>query len=492
MARRAAGRFIGWFRPVRGDDRGRGGQSLQEQLYGAIRRAVLGGELAPGERLPSSRALAADLGLGRNTVIVAMERLVAEGYLESRRGAGLFVTTDLPPELAAGSGPAASSRAEPVLSRRSGRFAPLHAEGEQAAARPFATGSLALDEFPLDLWRRLAGQTLRREGRQLLAYGPAQGLPALRRMLAGYLAETRGVVCSPDTIVVVSGAQQALDLIGRLLLDPGDAVAVEDPGYVGAREALAGIGARLQPVAVDAQGFDPAVLARLQPAPKLVMLTPSHQFPLGMTLPLSRRLALLAEARARNLWIVEDDYDCEFRYSGPPLQALQGLDGGERVLYVGTFSKVLFPGLRLGYVVLPAPLVEGFLRLKATADGFAPPAAQATLAAFIAEGHLVQHVRRMRVLYRRRRAALLQALQQHAADLVEICASEAGLHLAVTFRDGRDDRLAAAAARAAGLSVSPLSRYAIARPASGLVLGFAGFPETELVAAVQRLASVLR
>jgi GntR family transcriptional regulator/MocR family aminotransferase len=490
MARRAAGRFIGWFRPARGA----GDPSLQEQLYAAIRKAVLAGEWSPGEQLPSSRTLAAELGLGRNTVVAASERLVAEGYLETRRGAGLFVAADLPFE---GIGDGGGRAAEPVLSRRSDRFARLHAEGEsfpgQFPAKPFATGPLALDEFPLDLWRRLTAQTLRGAGAaRLLGNGPAQGLPELRQMLSGYLTNSRGVACTPETIVIVSGAQQALDLIGRLLLDPGDAVAVEDPGYVGLREALAGVGARLHPVPVDAQGFDPAALARLQPAPKLVMLTPSHQFPLGMTLPLARRLALLAEARARGLWIVEDDYDCEFRYGGPPLQALQGLDGGERVLYVGTFSKVLFPGLRLGYVVLPPALVEGFLRLKATADGFAPPASQAVLARFIAEGHLAQHVRRMRVLYRRRRTALLEALQREAADLFEIGASEAGLHLAVRFRDGRDDRAAAETARAAGLSVMPLSRYAIARPVSGLVLGFAAFQEDELAAAVQRLVKTLR
>ncbi len=490
MARRAAGRFIGWFRPVRGAN----DPSLQEQLYAAIRQAVLGGECSPGERLASSRTLAADLGLGRNTVMAALERLVAEGYLESRRGAGLFVAADLPSE---GIGESHANPASPVLSRRSDRFARLHAEGEsfpgQFPARPFATGPLALDEFPLDLWRRLTAQALRGAGAaRLLASGPAQGLPELRQNLSGYLTNSRGVACTPERIVIVSGAQQALDLIGRLLLDPGDAVAVEDPGYVGLREALAGVGAKLHPVPVDAQGFDPAALARLQPAPKLVMVTPSHQFPLGMTLPLSRRLALLAEARARNLWIVEDDYDCEFRYGGPPLQALQGLDGGERVLYVGTFSKVLFPGLRLGYVVLPPALVDGFLRLKATADGFAPPATQAVLARFIAEGHLAQHVRRMRVLYRKRRAALLDALQREAADLFEIGATDAGLHLAVRFRDGRDDRAAVEAVRAAGLSAMPLSRYAIARPVSGLVLGFAAFPEAELTQAVQRLVKALR
>ena len=490
MARRAAGRFIGWFRPVRGP----GDPSLQEQFYAAIRKAVLTREWSSGERLPSSRTLAAELGLGRNTIMAAVERLVAEGYLESRRGAGLFVAADLPSD---GIGDGSPRTTRPVLSRRSDRFARPHAEGEsfpgQFPARPFATGPLALDEFPLDLWRRLTAQTLRgRDSLRLLANGPAQGLPELRENLSGYLTNSRGVACTPETIVIVSGAQQALDLIGRLLLDPGDAVAVEDPGYVGLREALTGVGARLHPVPVDAQGFDPAALARLQPAPKLVMLTPSHQFPLGMTLPLARRLALLAEARARSLWIVEDDYDCEFRYGGPPLQALQGLDGGERVLYVGTFSKVLFPGLRLGYVVLPPALVEGFLRLKATADGFAPPATQAVLARFIAEGHLAQHVRRMRVLYRKRRTALQEALQREAADLFDLAATEAGLHLAVRFRDGRDDRAAAEAVRAAGLSVMPLSRYAIARPVSGLVLGFAAFPETELQAAVQRLVKALR
>lgn len=482
MPRRAAGRFVGWFRPARST-----GQSLQDQLFGAIQQAVQRGELAPGERLPSSRTLAADLDLGRNTVIAAMERLVAEGYLESRRGAGLFVAADLPAE---GFRPAPAT-VQPGLSRRAGRFAGIHAEGEGSARQPLRPGQPALGEFPLDLWRRLSVQVLRRGGAALLGSGPAQGLLALRQALARYLAETRGVVCTPETIIIVSGAQQALDMIGRVLLDPGDAVALEDPGYIGAREALAGTGARLVPVPLDEQGFDPARLSSLDPAPKLAMLTPSHQFPLGMTLPLGRRLALLAEARARGIWIVEDDYDCEYRYDGPPLQALQGLDGGDRVLYVGTFSKVLFPGLRLGYVVLPPRLVEGFLRAKGTADGFAAPWPQATLAAFITEGHLAQHVRRMRVLYRKRRQALLAALYRHAGAIFTIRASDAGLHVVVQFRDGRDDRAAAAAVQAAGLPVAPLSRYSLGQPFSGLLLGFADSSEAELDAAVQRLVSAL-
>lgn len=484
MARRAAGRFVGWFRPVRNTGSG----TLQDQLYTAIRRAVLGGELAAGERLPSSRALASDLGLGRNTVVAAVERLTAEGYLTSRRGAGLFVAADLPVEDLR---PPADSR-PPILSRRSAAAPDLHAEREPALLRPFALGTASLDAFPLELWRRLAVQTLRRRPGDLLGYGDPRGLPALRQALATYLADSRGVVCSPETVMIVSGAQQALDLIARLLLDPGDVAAVEDPGYAGARDALASAGARLVPVAVDNQGFDPAILAGLSPAPKLAMLTPSHQFPLGMTLPASRRLALLAEARSRGIWIVEDDYDCEYRYGGPPLQALQGLDGGERVLYVGTFSKVLFPGLRLGYVVLPEPLVDGFLRLKTAADGFAPGWPQAILAEFIAQGYLAQHIRRMRVLYRRRRSALLTAIERHAGDLLVPRLSEAGLHLTVEFRDGRDDKAASRAIQEAGLTAAPLSRYAVARGLSGLLLGFAAFPEAELEAAVQRLVSVLR
>jgi GntR family transcriptional regulator/MocR family aminotransferase len=484
MARRPAGRFIAWFHP----DRGGNPAGLQEQLYGAIRRAVLAGELGPGERLPSSRALAVDLGLARNTVVAAIDRLVAEGYLESRRGAGVFIASDLPPE-----GNPQRQAHSPGLSRRAGAFPAVHAEGVlKTAPSLLAFGQPALDLFPIELWRRLSAQVLRRQPEAALGPGDARGLPELRVALARYLAETRGVVCTPETVVIVSGAQQALDLIGRLLLDPGDTAAVEDPGYIGAREALAGVGARLLPVPVDDQGFDPAAITAAPTTPKLAMLTPSHQFPLGMTLPLARRLALLNDARERGFWIVEDDYDCEFRYGSPPIQALQGLDGGSRVLYVGTFSKALFPGLRLGYVVLPPALVGDFLKLKATADGYAPGWSQAVLAAFIAGGHMAQHVRRMRTLYRRRRLALLEALDRHAGGPLRPRRSEAGLHLVAEFVDGRDDRMAAEKAVAAGIGAVPLSRYAIARQLSGLLLGFAATREEQIDRAVQRLVAALR
>ncbi|HEX6957396.1 MAG TPA: PLP-dependent aminotransferase family protein [Ferrovibrio sp.] len=461
---------------------------MQQQLHQAVQRAVLSRELLPGERLPSSRALASDLGVSRNTVVAAIERLVLEGYLEVRRGAGVFVATDIVPDVVR---PEAAP--SPGLSDRAGGFAGLHAEGEfGVTARASSLGLPALDEFPIELWRKLAQQALRRRPKLVLGPGDPQGLPELRAALARYLSDTRGVVCTAQTIVIVSGAQQALDLIGRLLLDPGDTVAVEDPGYLGVRQALAGTGARLAPVAVDDQGFDPAALLGLKIVPKLAVLTPSHQFPLGMTLPLARRLALLKIARDSGIWIVEDDYDCEYRYSGPPLQALQGLDGGSRVLYVGTFSKVLYPGFRLGYVVLPPDLVEGFVRIKAVADGYAPNWPQAILTAFLAEGHMAQHVRRMRTLYRQRRTALLAALDHHAAGLLRPRRSEAGLHLVAEFADGRDDLAAAKAAAGAGLGIAPLSKYAMTRRLSGLLLGFAATPAPEMDAAAQRLVAALR
>lgn len=498
MARRAAGRFIGWFRPLRGEDQ----PPLQEQLYRAIRAGVLEGRLRPGERLPSSRALAEDLGLSRNTVTGACDRLVAEGYLAARPASGLFVAEDMPESLGArvDHGRAAGS---PVagFSRRGQR---LIGAGSREAALPagriFAIGVPALDEFPLEVWRRLTNRRLRRSERGLLAHCDPQGLPALRQALADYLREARGLRCGPEQILVVSGAQQALDLVGRVLLDPGDLVALEDPGYAGIRQAMLAVGARLAPLPVDAQGLDPALLPRLAAGAKLVAVTPSHQFPLGGTMPLPRRLALLAQAREQDFLILEDDYDCEYRYAGPPLPALQGLEqataesggGNGRVIHVGTFSKVLFPGLRLGYLALPPALLDGFRRVKAIADGHNAALPQAVLADFIAEGHLAQHARRMRKLYRQRQQALLAALRQHCGAILDVQPAEAGLHLVARFKDGRDDRAAVAACEAAGLAPAPLSRYCIDRAMSGLLLSYAAWTPDALAEAARKLAAVLR
>lgn len=490
MARRAAGHFIGWFRP----QRGAGGPPLQLQLYAAIRAGVLDGRLGPGQRLPSSRALAEELGLSRNTVLGAYDRLVAEGYLAVRPASGVYVADDVPADLGqaarAVSGPAGfSDRGHRLIAAAPDRAAP-------ATARPFAVGLPALVDFPLETWRRLTNRRLRRPETGLMAGGDPQGLPSLCQALASYLTEARGLTCTADQLLVVSGAQQALDLVGRVLLDPGDLAVVEDPGYAGAREALAAVGARLEAVPVDAQGLDPEQVAGLKAAPKLIAVTPSHQFPLGGTMPLARRLGLLAVARERGSMIVEDDYDCEYRYGGPPLPALQGLDDtagpdGGRVIYVGTFSKVLFPGLRIGYLVLPPRLVAGFVRAKTTADGHGALLPQAVLADFIAEGHLAQHVRRMRKLYRERQQALLGALQRHCPGL-RVGPAEAGLHLVAEFTDQRDDKAIALAAAAQGLTVAPLSRYAIRRQLSGLLLGYAAFPPAELERAAQLLGKLLK
>ncbi len=497
MARRAAGHFIGWFRPLRGEDQ----PSLQEQLYRAIRAGVLDGRLRPAERLPSSRALAEDLGLSRNTVTGAYDRLVAEGYLAARPASGLFVAEDMPESLGRSVDHGRRDRAS-SFSRRGQRLigAGSNREAEAPAGRIFAIGLPALDEFPLEAWRRITNRRLRRSERDLLAHGDPQGLLELRQALADYLREARGLRCGPEQILVVSGAQQALDLVGRVLLDPGDLAALEDPGYVGIRQAMLAVGARLAPVPVDAQGLDPALLPKLAKGAKLVAVTPSHQFPLGGTLPLPRRLALLAQARAEDFLILEDDYDCEYRYAGPPLPALQGLEqataeaGGDngRVIHVGTFSKVLFPGLRLGYLVLPPALLDGFRRVKAIADGHNSALPQAVLADFISEGHLAQHARRMRKLYRQRQQALLAALQESCGDILSVQPAEAGLHLVAHFKDGRDDSLAAAACQAAGLAPSPLSRYCIQRKMSGLLLSYAAWPPEELTAAAGRLAAALR
>ena len=505
MARRAAGRFIGWFRPLRGDAQ----PPLQEQLYRAIRAGVLEGRLRPGERLPSSRALAEDLGLSRNTVTGACDRLVAEGYLAARPASGLFVAEDMPESLGGqvdhGAAASFSRRGQRLIGAGGQRL--IGGDGavgsDPQAGRVFAIGVPALDEFPLETWRRITNRRLRRSERGLLAHGDPQGLLDLRLALADYLREARGLRCGPEHILVVSGAQQALDLVGRVLLDPGDLAALEDPGYAGIRQALLAVGARLAPVPVDAQGLDPALLPKLAAGAKLVAVTPSHQFPLGGTMPLPRRLALLAQARERDFMILEDDYDCEFRYAGPPLPALQGLEqatgdagrdgGGEngRVIHVGTFSKVLFPGLRLGYLVLPPALLDGFRRVKAIADGHGASLPQAVLADFIAEGHLAQHARRMRKLYRQRQQALLAALQESCGDSLTVGPAEAGLHLVAQFRDGRDDRAAAEACEAAGLAPSPLSRYCIEHKMSGLLLSYAAWPPEALAAAARKLAKIL-
>ncbi len=443
MAKRRAVVTIG----ALGLDRGVG-VPLHRQLYEGLREAILSGRLRPGARLPSTRALAADLGASRNTVLAAFGQLLAEGYVEGRVGAGTTVASTLPetllrahPEARAAERPGR----RPRLSRRGALLVGTRAALARGAvaARPFRPGLPGLELFPFDLWTRLVARRWRRVPRQLLDYGDPAGYAPLRDAIAAYLREARAVRCEAGQVIVVTGAQQAVDLAARVLLDPGDTAWVEDPGYPGARGALVAAGIRLAPVPVDGEGLDVGRGARQAPHARLVYVTPSHQYPLGVTMSLHRRLALLEWASRSGAWILEDDYDSEYRYGGRPLAALQGLDTAGRVIYVGTFSKVLFPSLRLGYLVVPPELVDAFVAARALADRHSPSVTQAALADFIDGGHFARHVRRTRALYAERQAALVRAVRRALRGLLDVTPAEAGMHLLGWLPAGVDDRAAA-------------------------------------------------
>src|SRR5436309_10489439 len=416
-----------------------GRERLADQVYRSIRRAILGGALRPGGRLPPTRALAGEVGVARNTVLLAYEQLLAEGYAVGRVGSGTYVAASLPDTPLASAAPPETAAGPASIAPRAlsafGRH--LLRDGAVSAfpvpARPvrydFRYGLPALDGKAVDLWRRLGRRRLGPRAPASLGYGPPEGHLPLRQALADYLPRARGVQCRPEQIVVVNGSQQALDLAARVLLDPGDSVVVEEPHYLGARRAFLAAGASLVPVPVDADGLDPARLPRPAGHVRLAYVTPSHQFPTGAVLSLPRRLALLAWARRAGAWVIEDDYDSEYRYEGRPIEALQGLDQGARVLYVGTLSKVLFPALRLGYLVLPEPLVPPFVRAKALTDRHTPTFEQEVLADLIGEGHFERHLRRTRTRNAAGRAALLDALGGYLGNRVEVGGANAGVHV---------------------------------------------------------------
>lgn len=378
--------------------------SLYRQLYDAIRNAILEERLQRGYRLPASRIFAKELGVSRNTVALAFEQLMIEGYLQGKVGSGTYVTDNLPERLlqarpSINDRPAVSS-ARHKASHRGQAFSKIVLRRNRTIEdiRPFQGGVPALDEFPYDLWTKLTQRTWRSLPRHVLAYGDAGGYEPLREVIASYLRTSRAVRCDADQIIIVNGSQQGVDLVARVLLESGDHVLVEDPGYLGARAALLGAGVRLTPMPVDAEGLQIGNRTARNSQACLVYVTPSHQYPLGITMTLARRLHLLEWARRTGAWILEDDYDSEFRYAGRPLASLQGLDMCGCVIYLGTFSKVLFPGLRLGYLVVPKNVVDAFLSAKTIADRQSAVLEQAVLARFIEEGHFARHLRRMRVL----------------------------------------------------------------------------------------------
>jgi GntR family transcriptional regulator/MocR family aminotransferase len=464
-------------------------QPLTSRLYHALREWIQTGHLASGQRLPSTRQLARELGLGRNTLLAVFDQLLAEGFLVTRHGSGTFVA-DLPFLHATISDVASSLPAETVEMRLSSRGTALlafcHARQDRFPA--FIPGVPALDRFPHAQWQGLVRRHLQRMPTDWLAYQAQGGVPALREALADYLQLSRSVRCRPEQLLIVQGAQQGFELIVRLLSDSGDEVWLEEPGYHGAQACFAAAGLDMTPVPVDGEGMNVETL----PAPghpRLIYVTPSHQYPGGATMSLARRLSLLEAAERHGAWIVEDDYDSEFRYGQRPIAALQGLVEHARVIYVGTFSKVMYPGLRLGYLVLPEPLVEPFRQANARLHREGQYAVQAALADFIVRGHFSRHIRRMRDCYRRRQALLRQALAPAVARGLALSEGQAGMHLVAWLDDPGHERSLVERASNEGISLSPLSSYYLTSPGRpGLVLGYAGTSEAEIERAGSWLA----
>lgn len=471
------------------------GTPLYRQIYDSLRDAIVAGRLAPGATIPATRVLAQELAVSRNTTAAALAQLRAEGYLDVRPRSGTRVSPLLPDTLLAAPGdraPSATRAARhPALSRHGARLAALPVS-HPSPPRPFRFGVPALDAFPWSLWARLTSRRLRQSATALSGYERAQGFAPLREAITTYVRAARGAVCTPDQVIITNGAQQGLDLLARVLVDPGDQVWVENPGYPSARAAFTAVGARIVPIPLDREGLDVRAGARRAPRARLVYTTPSRQYPVGVTMSAARRFELLRWAARADAWVVEDDYDSEFRYVSRPLACLQGLDESGRVLYVGTFSKTLFPGLRLGYVIAPPALVAPLATARAVADWHSAGVEQAVVADFIRDGHFARHIRRMRVLYQARRDALLGALAQLPGNALELADAGAGMHVLAWLPRGVSDRHVAELALAAGLEVAPLSGFATGPlRRGGLVLGYTEFAPAALKAAVRRLSTVL-
>lgn len=470
---------------------------LHRQIYQGLREAILSGRLASGLRIPSTRLLATSLNVSRSTILVAFEQLVADGFIVGSVGSGSYVATELPARLLANRAappPSAGTEAPRVADRvRQLESIPLTGWRIPHPPAPFRAGTPPLDRFPADQWSRYLSRRARVLTGDELQYGKPLGYLPLREAIVAHHAAARGVRCTPDQVVVLTSTQEALDLSCRVLLNEGDAAWLEEPFYHGVRGAYVLAGARAVPVPVDGEGLMVDQGVALAPDARLVTVTPSHQYPLGVTMSLPRRLALLEWARNSGSWILEDDYDSEYRYGSQPLTALQGLDSDGRVLYIGTFSKTLFPSIRLAYLVVPAPLIDSFLRVRRVGAQHAPTLDQAVLRDFIVDGQYARHIRRMRALCLERRDALLEAARQEAGNLLEVMVPETGLHTIGWLKDGWDDRAAHAAITARGVDVAPLSNYYVGScPRPGLILGFAGYPAEALKASMHLMAGVLR
>jgi GntR family transcriptional regulator / MocR family aminotransferase len=468
--------------------------SLYRWLYDELRGAILNGRLRPGARLPATRDLAATYRLSRATIVTAFDQLKSEGYVEGRCGSGTYVSQVLPEQLLAVRGPRAEKRlphARVGLSSYAHRLQPFRGTPPRPM-RAFRANQPALDQFPTTLWAQVAARRLRRVSTNLLAGGEALGYRPLREAVADYLNTSRGVKCAADQVLILSGAQEALDRTARILLNPGEPVWMEEPGYPGAAVVFRALGARICPVPVDAEGLDLERGRKKWKSARLAYVTPAHQFPLGVTMSLRRRLAMLEWARRSGTLIFEDDYDSEYRYSGRPIPAMQGLDRSGVVIFAGSFTAVLFPALRLGYLVVPEEMVDVFAAAESVSTSHPPLLDQAILCDFITEGHFARHIRRMRELYAERLGVLLEAARAKVAGALEISTVEAGLQTVGWLKRGiRAERVAHLAAHR-DVEVVPLSRYASGKtPREGLILGFAAVDPRELRRGVEELARAL-
>jgi GntR family transcriptional regulator/MocR family aminotransferase len=467
------------------------GAPLHRQIYDQWRQGILTGRFRRAERVPSTRELSTALDVSRSTVTQAYDQLIAEGYLETSRGSGTFVCRELPDELLRpnhGQVP----RAEEAPAIRLSRYG--SGLNDDFFYPPAPAGFIRLTQwrpdlslFPLSIWRKLVLRRLRTAEPELFDYADqAAGYGPLRDEIAAYVARSRAVRCTPEQVIIVNGSAQGIDLCVRLLLEPGDEVAIENPGYHGAHRIFAGYGARLRPARIDENGI--AIRDLGKPPGKsvrLVYVTPSHQFPTGVAMSLARRLELIEWSRRHNAVLIEDDYDSEYRYSGPPLPSLQGLATGVAVIYIGTFSKVMFPSLRIGYVIAPSSIAARLRRAKWLADRQTPVPEQAALADFISEGHLERHIRRMRRIYGERREALVKSLDRYFGDRVQIRGDAAGMHLLVRFQqEGMAEKAAAVKVQL----VSSASCYLTEPPPGEFILGFSSIGERSIREAIRRLA----
>jgi GntR family transcriptional regulator/MocR family aminotransferase len=466
-------------------------QTLTNWLFAQLRLAIIDGRLRPGTRLPASRDFASQYGLSRGTVVSVFERLQAEGYVCCRVGSGTRVNRVAPMDRVR-----TTNSKPPLYIRRVTseyvRPKPWIGLAAREGVRPFCMGVPALAEFPAELWGRIAARRARTFRSWLQTDDDGRGYRPLREAIAHYLGAARGVRCSSDQVVVVSGVQQALDLLARLLLKHGDPVWMEDPGYFGATIAFGSVGAQMIPVPLDEQGLSVSAGRRTSSHASGAYVTPAHQFPLGMTMSLERRMSLLNWASDTGAFIIEDDYDSEYRFEGRPIAALQSLDRNSNVIFIGSFNKLLFPSLRTGYIVLPPSLVDLFWAFRYRADFHHLSADQAVLSDFIADGHLGRHLRRMRDLYASRLAALIDGSKRHLKGLLEISEVRAGLYTAAFLRNGMTSWQAEKAAAAGDIEVFAMDRYTLKSPdPNGVLLGFAAFNEAMIRSGLIKLAAAL-